>query len=206
MTNLEKPVERRYHHGDLRRALLLAAEDELAEKGIEGFSLRGCAKRAGVSHAAPAHHFTDVTGLLSALAADGFERFLSTTNGRLNAAAGRPPRERLIAMGLGYIDFARRNPALFRLMFSSNKTDPQNETLREPAATAFQQLVSSVGEKTGTDPYGSRDGQLQVAATWAIVHGLAHLLLSEQMRFLNERTEDELEADLASIIARVTLP
>ncbi len=206
MSTTEEPSGRRYHHGDLRRALLLAAEEELAEKGVEGFSLRGCAKRAGVSHAAPAHHFTDVTGLLSALAADGFERFLATTNARLQAAAGRPPRERLVAIGLGYIEFARRNPALFRLMFSSNKADLQNEALQKPAAEAFQQLVTGVGETTGTDPYESREGQLQVAATWAIVHGLAHLLLSGQMRFLNERTEDELEADLASIISRIPLP
>jgi AcrR family transcriptional regulator len=59
-TPSEPQIERSYHHGDLRRSLLVAAEAELEEKGIEGFSLRGCAKRAGVSHAAPAHHFGDV--------------------------------------------------------------------------------------------------------------------------------------------------
>ena len=57
-----------YHHGDLRKALIEAAEAELAEKGVEGFTLRGCAKRAGVSHAAPAHHFKDANALLTALA------------------------------------------------------------------------------------------------------------------------------------------
>lgn len=205
MDEITQTSTRRYHHGDLRQALLRAAEEELAEKGVEGFSLRGCAKRAGVSHAAPAHHFTDVTGLLSALAADGFERFLATTNERLEAAWDRPPHERLVAMGLGYIDFARANPALFRLMFSSNKADFQNEVLQKSAAAAFQQLVSGVGDSTGIDPHGSHEGQIQVAATWAIVHGLAHLLLSGQMKFLNERTEDELEADLASIISRISL-
>ncbi|MEI5579289.1 helix-turn-helix domain-containing protein, partial [Streptomyces brasiliscabiei] len=66
-----------YHHGDLRRALLVAAEHELEEKGIEGFSLRGVAKRAGVSHAAPLHHFKDTRALLTALAGVGFERFLA---------------------------------------------------------------------------------------------------------------------------------
>eukprot|EP01036_Dinobryon_divergens_P003443 gene3443-4542_t len=55
---------RSYHHGDLRAALLAAAEDELAARGVEGFSLRQVAKRAGVSHAAPAHHFGDAAGLL----------------------------------------------------------------------------------------------------------------------------------------------
>ena len=61
-----------YHHGDLRNALLAAAREELIEKGPEKFSLRGCAKRAGVSHAAPAHHFKDTEALLQAVAADGF--------------------------------------------------------------------------------------------------------------------------------------
>ena len=65
-----------YHHGDLRKALLVAAEAELVEKGLEGFTLRCCAKRAGVSHAAPAHHFKDANALLTALATEGYERFL----------------------------------------------------------------------------------------------------------------------------------
>ena len=199
------PSGRRYHHGDLRRALLEAAEEELIEKGMEGFSLRGCAKRAGVSHAAPAHHFTDVTGLLSALAADGFERFLAITNARADAAKDRPPRERLVAIGLGYIEFARRNPALFGLMFSSQKVDFQHEALQKSASAAFGQLVAGVGEITGADPYRSHEGQLKVASVWAIVHGLSHLLLSGQLSFLKDRSEEELEADLASIICRLPL-
>ena len=70
-------VGRRYHHGDLAAALLVAGEAELVDKGIESFSLRGVAKRAGVSHAAPAHHFGDANGLLNAIAARGFERFVA---------------------------------------------------------------------------------------------------------------------------------
>ena len=64
--------ERAYHHGDLRKALLEAGEEELSERGGENFSMRGVAKRAGVSHAAPAHHFRDKAGLLTALAQRGF--------------------------------------------------------------------------------------------------------------------------------------
>src|SRR5262245_3431916 len=78
---LGDPKRRRdsYHHGDLRAALLKAAEAELAENGIEGFTLRGCARRAGVSHAAPAHHFKDVRAILTELAADGFEKLAELT-------------------------------------------------------------------------------------------------------------------------------
>ena len=81
---------RPYHHGALRAALLAAAEAELAETGIERFSLRSVAKRAGVSHAAPAHHFGDTGGLLTALAAEGFTRFLATQHAR-EAAAPQVP-------------------------------------------------------------------------------------------------------------------
>ena len=190
-----------YHHGDLRRALLAAAEAELAEKGVEGFTLRGCAKRAGVSHAAPAHHFGDATGLLSALAAEGFERFMATTQARVDRAGSTDARERLNALGLGYIDFARANPALFHLMFSSRRPDMRDEHLQKAGTAAFAQLVSYVGEVGGADPLSSREGRRQVAALWAIVHGLAHLILSRRMKFLEGQDEAELEKDLAAIIA-----
>ena len=78
-------MARDYHHGDLRAALLRAAEVELSERGVEGFTLRGCARRAGVSHAAPAHHFGDADGLLTALAAEGFARFNAAVAARLAA-------------------------------------------------------------------------------------------------------------------------
>ncbi|MBX9451705.1 MAG: TetR/AcrR family transcriptional regulator [Mesorhizobium sp.] len=198
-----EPERQGYHHGDLRRALLEAAEVELAEKGPEGFTLRGCAKRAGVSHAAPAHHFGDVAGLLSALAAEGFESFLKTTSARMNAADPGDARARLVAMGLGYIEFARANPALFSLMFSSRKADFQEDRLQRAATASFEQLVAGVGAVAGVDPLTTREGRRQLAATWAIVHGLSHLLLSQRMKFLQDQSSEELEEDLAAIVSRV---
>lgn len=203
MTKNGEPERQGYHHGDLRRALLEAAEVELAEKGPEGFTLRGCAKRAGVSHAAPAHHFGDVSGLLSALAAEGFERFLKTTAARMNTADPGDSRARLVAMGLGYIDFARANPALFSLMFSSRKADFQDGKLQQAAAASFEQLVAGVGAVAGADPLTTRPGRRQLAATWAIVHGLSHLLLSHRMKFLEGQSSEELEQDLTAIVSRV---
>lgn len=198
-----EPERQGYHHGDLRRALLEAAEIELAEKGPEGFTLRGCAKRAGVSHAAPAHHFGDVAGLLSALAAEGFESFLKTTSARMNVADPGDARARLVAMGLGYIEFARANPALFSLMFSSRKADFQEDRLQRAATASFEQLVAGVGAVAGVDPLTTREGRRQLAATWAIVHGLSHLLLSQRMKFLQDQSSEELEEDLAAIVSRV---
>src|SRR5262245_45102253 len=92
------PVSRAqpYHHGNLRAALLEAAEAELEAEGIEGFSLRGVAKRAGVSHAAPAHHFGDASGLLTGLAAEGYRRFVAAQKN-----ASSDGMSQLVAAGLG---------------------------------------------------------------------------------------------------------
>ncbi|WP_207388044.1 TetR/AcrR family transcriptional regulator [Hylemonella gracilis] len=94
-----------YHHGDLRRALVDATIELLREQGLEGFSLRAAARVAGVSHAAPAHHFGDARGLLTACAADGFERLADAMQARVRGA-GEDARVRAQALGAAYIDFA----------------------------------------------------------------------------------------------------
>src|SRR5438876_1228365 len=104
-----------YHHGDLHDALLKAAEKVLERDGVQGLTLRAAAREAGVSHAAPTHHFGDMTGLLSELAAVGFRRFstaLRDAASRQNSAMAR-----LDAMGMAYVAFARKYPGLFMLMF-----------------------------------------------------------------------------------------
>jgi AcrR family transcriptional regulator len=190
-----------YHHGDLRKALLAAAELELAEKGVEGFTLRGCAMRAGVSHAAPAHHFKDANALLTELAAEGFARF-SASMRRRQAASDANPRAQLVGAGLGYIDFARSNPALFRLMFSSFRTDFEQPALHQAASVAFSMLVDSVAAFEGRDPLGDQPGRQHVAAAWAMAHGLADLLLSDRMPFVGSLNGQELDDFLAGILTR----
>lgn len=189
-----------YHHGDLRAALLVAAEAELAEKGVEGFTLRGCAKRAGVSHAAPAHHFKDANALLTALAAEGFERFVAAMRKRQSQAT--EPRGKLIAAGLGYIDFAAANPALFRLMFSSFRTDFDYAPLKQAGSTAYGVLVDAVREIRGVDPREDKTAMLDVAAAWATAHGLADLLLSGRMPFLAAIGGGDPDAVYTEIIRR----
>ena len=137
------PRRRGYHHGDLRAVLLAAGEAELAEHGVEGFSLRGVAKRAGVSHAAPAHHFRDANGLLTALAAEGFRRFVEKQKAR-QQVADKDPLALLVAAGMGYVDFAMAHPALFRLMFSSDRPDREAEELHVAASAAYRKLVEDV--------------------------------------------------------------
>lgn len=195
------PTRATYHHGDLRNALLVAGEAELEEKGIEGFTLRGCAKRAGVSHAAPAHHFRDANGLLTALAEVGFRRFLETQTAR-QAKAPADPAAQMRAAGLGYIQFAREHPALFRLIFSSCRADFAQPGLAEASKAAFEHLLRGITAIAGKDPRQDRAAMIDAMATWSIVHGLADLMLSEKMKWLAELPPDEREATAAEIIAR----
>ncbi|WP_434620462.1 TetR/AcrR family transcriptional regulator [Tabrizicola sp. M-4] len=166
-------TRRGYHHGDLRSALLRAAEEELTERGVEAFSLRQVARRAGVSHAAPAHHFGDTRGLLTALAAEGFHRFLAA-QGLREAQAAPDPRAQLTAAGLGYIDFAMQRPALFRLLFGSDQPDFSDPTLDAAATAAYDHLRRQVADAGGDE--------VAAAAAWAMAHGLADLLSNGRLK------------------------
>ncbi|HSE40939.1 MAG TPA: TetR/AcrR family transcriptional regulator, partial [Acidobacteriota bacterium] len=105
-----------YHHGDLKNALVETAAKLVAEHGAGSVSLREVARAAGVSHAAPYHHFKDKNGLLAAVAEEGFRRF-DTYQERALRAAPSEPSERLRALGRAYVRFALSNPHFFRVMF-----------------------------------------------------------------------------------------
>lgn len=186
--------EKPYHHGDLRSALLTAAEAELAERGVEAFSLRSVAKRAGVSHAAPAHHFGDATGLLTALAAYGFQEFLATQH-MFEARAPNTPRDQLIAAGLGYVGFARVRPTLFKLMFGSQRTDYRNSVLKAAAEAAIGHLKAQVMLVGG-------DAAQDATAVWATAHGLADLLIAGRISVIHDMEENDLQQMLTNILTR----
>jgi AcrR family transcriptional regulator len=189
----------RYHHGDLQAALLAAAEAELSEAGIEAFSLRSVARLAGVSHAAPAHHFGDVQGLLTALAGEGFRRFLAAQHLR-EAATDGSPRAMMVAAGLGYVDFALERPALFRLMFSSDRPDFASAALCEAAEAAYRHLEGGVAA------LGNGASAQDVAAVWAIAHGLADLLAAGRLKPILALRGAARDAALAGIISRALPP
>ena len=197
-TTRKRPPADRYHHGDLRPALIAAGEAELAERGIEGFSLRGVAKRAGVSHAAPAHHFRDTNGLLTALAAEGFRRFLAKQHAR-QAKAATDPLSQLIASGLGYVDFAMAHPALFRLMFSSERPKHEDLDLYAASSAAYRQLIDDVRRARGGQ---SEPEALEVMRTWAVAHGIADLITSKRLKPLLGMRRDERDAALTEMLRR----
>jgi AcrR family transcriptional regulator len=163
-----------YHHGHLRAALIEAAEAILNERGPTGFSLREAARRAGVSPAAPAHHFGDTRGLLTAVAARGFERLTD----QLATASEKPSsEERLQAVGAAYLQFALANRALFEIMWMRDLIDPSDSGYLAAGRSAFNILErAATGREipVATEP---RLPAAHVIAAWAMVHGLAKLTL-----------------------------
>ncbi len=188
-----------YHHGDLRRALLEAAELVLAERGVSGFTLRECARRAGVSHAAPAHHFGDARGLLTALAALGFATL--TAFMREAREGMEDPRDRLRAIARGYVAFARRHPERFRLTFSRSRLDGDDPAYHAAAEEAFDELATAIRLVHGR-PDAPLDEALRASLTraWSVVHGFSHLLLEGHFAHLTGGDEAAVDRHLEDVV------
>lgn len=191
-----------YHHGDLRAALIKAGEAVLAETGVTGFSLRAVAKRVGVSHSAPAHHFGDAKGLLDALATEGFRRFLAAMKARQAAETSGDARQQLIASGLGYLDFAISSPALFRLMFVIDKPEPKSSDLAAAAEASFIHLADGVARLRGVSPFEAPAAMTDVMAIWSMVHGFAELYISGRIGPLDCKPVPDRDALLKQLLER----
>ncbi len=162
------PASRPYHHGDLRRVLLDAALVAIDEHGPAALSLRDLARRAGVSHAAPAHHFGDKAGLLTALAAEGY---------RLMADALQATYERtgsFLEVGAAYVGFAVDHPSHFRVMFRPDLLREADPELRAAMAASSEALY---GPARSVSSPADEDSRRPAIAGWALVHGLATLYL-----------------------------
>src|SRR5215469_18690163 len=160
--------------GDLRQALLDAAVVTLDEVGADRLSLREVARRAGVSHAAPAHHFSDKAGLLTAIAADGFGMLV----GSLAAAqpgSGGEPVDQLAALGRAYAQFAEDNPGRFEVMFRPALLHTSNPDFQRAGDAAFHALHRHIAscQRRGWRPGTPTDAL--AAAAWALAHGIAVL-------------------------------
>lgn len=177
----------RYHHGNLRQALLEAGLVILAKDGEAGLGLRDLARAVGVSPAAPYRHFDSRAALLEALAVTGFQRFTA----RMEAVAASEPENPLAAMGKTYVVFALQNPNLFRLMFSPQLKKAARPGLAMAADAAFDTLRRVVSD-------GSPEGRIKALSAWAKVHGLAVLLLDGQIAI---RAGEDTEALIAEIIS-----
>ena len=171
-----------YHHGALRDALLEAAERVLERDGLAGLTLRAVAREAGVSHAAPTHHFGDLTGLVSELAAIGFRQFNRAME--VAIAAGNSPVERALAKAKAYVAYARAHPGMYGLMFRTEWLDMTRPSLHEAASAAFAGLAGAVGASRHeqiSEQALSLEQAAAIARAWSLVHGFTMLLLDGRL-------------------------
>jgi len=183
----KKPAEekRRYHHGDLRAALIAAALKLIEERGVKGFSLKDAAAMTGVSIAAPYRHFPDKEALLQAIRDEGFAEFDAT----LDEASQREntPKARIVELGMAYVRFALQRPAHFRVMFGlsgrsangeiAKRGGPRTDGVMTPGEKGFHLLVRAVAELY---PEAAQLRQMdRVVMSWSLVHGFALLQLED---------------------------
>ncbi|NUW33283.1 TetR/AcrR family transcriptional regulator [Nonomuraea sp. SMC257] len=189
-----RPIKQNgYHHGNLRRAVLDAALEAITESGPAGWSLRELARRAGVSHAAPAHHFGDKTGLLTAVAAEGFGMF---------ADALERAGDDALEVGVAYVRFAVGHRPYFEVMFRPElyrADDPGLTTARERAARV---LVTSSGRLSP----GPAQDRLTTIAAWSLVHGFAGLWLSGALPEAAHEDPEVLARSVVRLFSGTSLP
>lgn len=156
-----------YHHGDLKAVILTHAATLVAERGADGVSLRELARAAGVSHAAPAHHFTDRRGLFTALAAQGWRQLAG-------ALAGARPE--FLDAAVAYVQFAVDHPGHYAVMFDRSLVHSDDPDLIAAQVTAGAELAAGVA--TLSDPLAAEDPEAAGLAAWSLVHGFAMLWLN----------------------------
>jgi AcrR family transcriptional regulator len=196
-----------YHHGDLRRALLEASLTLVEESGIGALSLREVARKAGVSHNAPYHHFKDRGSLLAALTEEGFAQLAA----EMAAARAAAPdaRARVQACGLAYVRFALKSAARFKLMFRPELTDSGEAALPRASTGPLEVLTGAIGEaqQAGLAPAG--DPMPLVLTCWSAVHGLASLWLdgplARTQRAFGASSPDALAAAVTSTLATLMI-
>lgn len=194
------PAKRAYHHGDLRRALLLKAEELIEKEDVAELTLREVARQAGVTHSAPYHHFATKTDLLAAIAENGF-RSLYTEQLQALGKAGPDPVKRFASLGTAYVKFAVARPGRFRVMFRANQQGwSEYAHVLEAAQESFVLLTSTADEAIRA---GHVEADLLefVLAAWSVVHGLATLWVDGPLKRVTALTGDR---GIEEIAARIT--
>ncbi len=173
------PVAKPYHHGDLRRALIDAGLRVLAEKGTHALNLREVARVAEVSHTAPYRHFADKDGLIAAIAEDGF-RQLSVVIDAANACVSDRVADKLITAGQAYVRFAIEHPDHFKVMFSGVRNLETHPELYAASKQGFHFLIATIQDGQQRQQLIAGDPMDLAKTIWAMMHGLAILLIEKQ--------------------------
>lgn len=188
----------RYHHGNLPDTLVDEAVKLLAEKGVDGFSMREVARRAGVAVAAPAHHFGNAKGLLTAIATRGFVKLMDCQDGVM--AAQTDPVARVAAICRGYVTLVGDHPGYAAVLFRWDLVDGRDAAHSAAASAALDKLISAVAAAA---PEGSGETEVRHAAKtlWAAMHGFVNLSLTG-------KDEDDARIDFAvrTLIAGMGAP
>jgi AcrR family transcriptional regulator len=198
-------VSREYHHGDLRRAVLKAAFREVAKKGVRGLTLREVARKIGVTHAAPYHHFKDRDALLDAMAEEAFAELDRAM--RESKEGLTDPSARLLALGRTYVDFARKRPERVEVMFrrADAKQAASDGQVGHPS---FLHLVDAIAGCQAAAIAPAGDPFDIALSAWCVVHGFAMLWIegplasmppyAERFEALRERMLSDFVAGLAA--------
>lgn len=182
-TGSQKP--RAYHHGDLRNALIQAGLELLDAGGAQELDLRKVARRAGVSHAAPYRHFADKQALIAAIDEEGFRLLAEQIRAALRAAPRAPdePFERMVAVALAYVRFAQEHPWLMREMFSGLTIERETvESLHAASKVVYRLYADVVREGQEQGKLVDGDPTALAGVLWSVFHGLAMLIIENQMR------------------------
>lgn len=184
-----KSKQKKYHHGDLRNALIEEGLQLLRDEGLPGLSLRALAARVGVSHTAPKNHFGNYKGLLTAIATAGYDMHADFMTRGVDAAS--PGRDRLMAAITGYVDFALDNPALFQLMFSGDDLEYSDNDLQDAGQRSYGVLKDIARGLVWPRPEmkeplkGFEPELVEATRTewmlWSLAHGYAQLALAKQL-------------------------
>ena len=192
-------VKRTYHHGDLRRALLDATRALIAERGIDGVSLREAARRAGVSVAAPYRHFSDKAALLSGVAEEGFNQLHAALMTAVGACGpGATARQRLEKAALAYVMFALDEPAWFDAMFQVGLQTPPSARLDASGSRAFAVVANGIVACQAERSIRPGDPLDLALAAWSMMHGLAMLLRTRES--FASRGPDEIVAMVGTML------
>ncbi|MDB5449716.1 MAG: transcriptional regulator, TetR family [Phenylobacterium sp.] len=193
---------RPYHHGDLSRALVDAARRLLESDGPSALSLRAVAREAGVSPAAPYHHFKDKGELLDAVAHEGWQML---DHAMAEAKATAEPHDALLSLGVAYVCFARENPALYRVMYDAarDKADLPMQMGHGDEDTPYCKVRNTMIE-AGADPGAEIDLELATTAAWCAAHGLAEMAGFKQFEHLKDAVGGE-KAFLRAVLSHMGL-
>lgn len=193
-----------YHHGDLRAALIKAAEEIISREGIEAFSLRAAAQRAGVSPGAPAHHFGSAKGLLTEVALLAFERFDQYIEGV--GQTGDPVKD-VRALSLAFVTFALKHPGHFRLMFRNDLVDRKDPRYPDTSGRPGMRLglaILAYHGRTDVDMNRFEDAA-DMLCGMSTLHGLAHLALEGKAAHLfpGATSRSFVQTELPKVIERL---